>query len=196
MDERYMLGLSLLDFLPNLAFLFGAICLIRWTRKYGKRFSYLTMIIGSILVLTGGTSKAIWKLIFTLGLGDITPLGEAQFILLAPGFLLMFLSSLSMVRKKASKSGLAAMALWKIPFLAVMTISNFGLLVTLGYTAYRKATRWAVFFFAISLVCMLSMAGMATAEQSIAQQWIEEGVNSLGQITFAIGSYLILKKYK
>lgn len=196
MNESYILGLSMLDFLPNLAFLFGAIYLIRWTRKYGSRFNYLTMAIGSILVLTGGTSKAIWKLIFTLGLGDITPLGEAQFILLAPGFLLMFLSSLSMARKKASKSEMSAMALWKIPFLAVMTISNLGLLVTLGYTAYRKATRWAALFFAISLVCMLSMAGMATAEQSIAQQWIEEGVNSLGQIAFAVGSYLIYKKFE
>lgn len=196
MNESYKLGLCLLDFLPNLAFFFGSIYLIRWTRKYGSRFSYLTMIIGSLLVFTGGTSKAIWKLIFTLGLGDITPLGEAQFILLAPGFLLMFLSSLSMTRKKASKSGLSAMALWKIPFLAVMTISNLGLLVTLGYTAYRKATRWVALFFAISLVCMLSMAGMATAEQSIAQQWIEEGVNSLGQIAFAVGSYLIYKKFE
>ena len=189
-----MLGLSLLDFVPNLAFLFGTIYLIRWTRTYGSRFSQFTMSIGAILVLMGGTTKAIWKLIYTLELGDIRLLGEPQFILLAPGFTLMFLSSLSMAKGESGIRGMSAMALWKIPLLAVMTISNLGLLVTLSSFAYRRAVRSAAFFFGVSVVCMLAMAGMATAEQSITQQWIEEIVNSLGQIAFARGSYLICEK--
>ena len=129
-----------------------------------------------------------------IGIGDVQLLGEAQFILLAPGFLLMFLSSLFMTKRESELRGMSAMALWKVPFLVVMTISNLGLLMTIGYISYRKGMRSAVFFFGISVVCMLAMAGMATTEQSIAQQWIEEIVNSLGQIAFAGGSRLLSKK--
>lgn len=191
MNENHTIGLSLLDCVPNLAFLFSSLFLICWTRKSGNRFGILTMTIGAFLVLMGGTTKAIWKLIYTLGIKDIELLGEAQFILLAPGFLLMFLSALSMAKRSSGPRKLSAIAVWKVPLLAVMTISNLGLLVTLGYIAYRQSKKAAVIFFGISLACMLVMAGMATADQSIMQQWIEEIVNSLGQIAFAFGSFQI-----
>jgi hypothetical protein len=50
--------------------------------------------------------------------------------------------------------------------------------------------------FLITLLCLIGMGGMASAEQTIPQQWIEEGVNSVAQISFAIGSYLLYRNYK
>jgi hypothetical protein len=33
----------------------------------------------------------------------------------------------------------------------------------------------------------------SSLEQTVANQWLEEGVNSLGQISFAVGSYLLYR---
>jgi hypothetical protein len=41
---------------------------------------------------------------------------------------------------------------------------------------------------------MLGLAGLAGGEQSIARQWIEEGINATGQIAFALGSYLLYSR--
>lgn len=59
----------------------------------------------------------------------------------------------------------------------------------------RHAYPSAVGFF-IAFVCLLAMGGMAGGEQTIAQQWIEESVNAIGQISFAVGSYLLYLDFK
>jgi len=148
------------------------------------------MLSGSILVFSGGLLKAIWKLLFTLGVGDYIFLSESQFILLAPGFIMMLMSASGMLEKKQTKT-LAAMATWKIPFLAIMTIGSSGLHTVLILIASRKKLRSAMFAFLVSILSTFLMARMASMTQSIQQQWVEQGVNSLGQTAFATGSYLL-----
>lgn len=58
-NEAYFLGLSLLDFVPALAFLVGAYYLVRWVRLTSTQLSVFAMIAGSSLVLLGGTLKAL-----------------------------------------------------------------------------------------------------------------------------------------
>jgi hypothetical protein len=190
MVNDYTLALSFFDFVPNIAFFIGALFLNRWVRIKGTKLTILMMLCGSILVFSGGLLKAIWKLLYTLDLGDYVLMSESQFVLLAPGFILMLNSALGMVEKKQTKA-LASMATWKIPFLALMTIGSLGLHATLIFIASHKRSWLAVISFLVSILCMLSMAGMASMEQSIRQQWIEQGVNSLGQVGFAAGSYLL-----
>jgi hypothetical protein len=43
---------------------------------------------------------------------------------------------------------------------------------------------------------MLSMAGMAGGEQTVTRQWIEEIINSFGQLSFAVASYVLFKDYQ
>jgi len=196
LEKTHTLGLSLLDFVPNLAFLLGGIYLIRWVKNSGSKFSFPLMKMGSVLVLIGGFSKAIWKLLYTIRLADIWVLSELQFMVLTPGFTLMFISAISMAKQEKQFKNYSAMAVWKIPLLAVMTISSIGLQATLGYIAFKKKIRTAELAYGISILCVLGLAGMASAEQSIMNQWIEEIINSIGQIAFAGGSYLIFDNMK
>lgn len=195
MGNDYSLALSIFDFLPNIAFLAGMFYLNRWVRIQGTRQNGLFMLSGSMLVFWGGFLKAVWKLLFTLELGNIVWMSESQFILLAPGFFLMLISALGMVSQTQRKV-LAAMAVWKIPFLAIMTLSSLGLHAALIFIASRKRLWLTAVLFLISIFCMLSMAGMASMEQTVLQQWIEQGVNSLGQIAFATGSYFLYTRSK
>ena len=169
MNETYSIWLSLLDFLPDLAFLTGASFLIRWTRKLGTKISLFLMIAGSFLVLLGGTTKAIWKLILTLGLGDNWLLNNLQFMVLAPGFLLMFISVIMLHIHPNQESTVLAIATWKIPLLAVMTISSLGLHVGLSIFSFKRKTSLAGILFILSILLTLGMAGMATGDQSISK---------------------------
>ncbi len=198
MNETYPIWLSIVDFLPNLAFFTGAIYLVRWSRKIGARASQLAMITGSSLVLLGGTTKAIWKLLITLGLGDYWLLNNLQFMVLAPGFLLMFISVFMIHNstRKIKGTEYLAMAVWKIPLLAIMTISSLGLHIGLSVFAFKGKIYLAGVLFILSVLLTLGMAGMATGDQSIANQWIEEIVNSAAQLFFAGGSYLLDKTYQ
>ncbi|MGD9048358.1 MAG: hypothetical protein PVF77_09910 [Anaerolineae bacterium] len=196
MSETYSLGLCLLDFVPNLAFLVGAYFLVRWVRLTSNRLSVVAMIAGSFLVFLGGTLKAIWKLLYTIGIGDFWLLSELQFILLAPGFLAMLASVLLVLKqeRKSWKPDLLAMAPWKIPLLATMTLGSLGLQGILSYMAFRRKAYLAATMYIVAILCMLGLAGLAGGEQSIARQWIEEGINATGQIAFALGSYLLYSR--
>jgi len=98
--------------------------------------------------------------------------------------------------RKNTETSLYTIAPWKIPLLAIMTLSSLGVLGILGYLAFRRKAYWAGIMFIIAVICMLSMAGLAGDEQTVARQWIEEGINSLGQTVWATGSYLLYTKYK
>ena len=197
MSETYSLGLSLLDFVPNLAFLVGAYYLVRLVRLTSSTLSLVLMIAGSFLVLLGGTTKALWKLLYTLGIGDYWLLGELQFMLLAPGFLAMLVSLVLVLRqeRKRWETALVAMAPWKIPLLATMTLSSFGVYGILSYMALRRKARLAAGMYILTILCTLGMAGLAGGEQSVTRQWIEEGINTLAQVAFALGSYLLYSRF-
>lgn len=196
MNEAYTLGLSLLDFVPNLAFLVGAYFLVRLVMLIGNRFSIVTMIVGSSLVFLGGMSKALWKLLSTMRVADVWWLSELQFVLLAPGFLAMLVGVVLVARGERGrwKAGLPAMAPWKIPLLATMTLSSLGLQGVLSYMAFRRKAYLAAVMYIVAIVCMLGMAGMASGEQSVGRQWLEEGINSVGQIAFAFGGFLLYSR--
>ena len=123
-------------------------------------------------------------------------LSELQFILLAPGFLAMLASVLLVLRQERTRweTGLPAMALWKIPLLATVTLASLGLQGTLSYMAFRRKVYLAATMYVVAILCMLGLAGLASGEQTIARQWIEEGINTSGQIAFALGSYLLYSR--
>ena len=191
MNEGYSLGLALFDFIPNIAFLIGAYFLVRLVlMERGSKCGRMAMA-GTLLVFLGGTLKATWKLLYATGTADIQWMSQIQFVLLAPGFLAMLVAIVLMARgqRESGKLPLLAMAAWKIPFLAVMTICSIGAQGVLTYIAFRRGARIAGALFALAVLCTFGMGGLASGEQTVAKQWIEESINSVGQISFAVGCY-------
>jgi hypothetical protein len=198
MTETYTLSLSLLDFIPNLAFLTGAYYLIKIVQLKNRSFFFYAAIVGSLLVFLGGTLKAIWKLLVTVGVGDFHLLSNAQFPLHAPGFFLLFICMIFLLRqeKKNTQIKLMSIAVWKIPLLAVLTISSLGMNGILAYLSFKRKANFSGILFLFAFLSLFTMAGMAGGEQGIIKQWIEEIINLMGQTAFAVGSFLLLKKYQ
>ena len=119
MVEQYSLELSLFDFVPNLAFLVGAFFLVRSAHlARGRRCAWLVAG-GSLLIVLGGTLKATWKLLCTIGVGDLCLLSDVQFVLLAPGFFLLLAGVVVLARGErrvagvGGQPGLPALVAWK-----------------------------------------------------------------------------------
>lgn len=147
------------------------------------------------LVFLRGTLKAIWKLLYTLGAGDFVLLSEQQFVLLAPGFLLMLISAIQLLRSgnRTRAASVIDMAVWKIPLMAVVTVSGIGAYGLLSFLAFRRRQPLAGLFFILPIVLTLRTAGMASGQQAVARQWVEEGANSLSQIALAVASWLLYR---
>lgn len=198
----YSIELCLLDFVPNLAFLVGALFLVRMARLARVRRGAGLMLTGTLLIFLGGTLKAIWKLVYTTGVGDVRIFSEAQFALLAPGFLLLLASLVALTRGDRFVAGargrpiVLALAVWKIPLLIVTTLCSIGAYGLLTYLAFRRGTRLAAALFILAVICLFAMSGMADSEQTVARQWIEQGINSAGQSAFAVGSFLVYRTYR
>jgi hypothetical protein len=195
---EYTIGLALLDFLPIFAFLVGAYFLVRIVLLARGKPCARMMMAGTLLVFAGGFFKAGWKLLYTLEIADIHILSEIQFILLAPGFFAMLVAVILLTRSMQNRpgSGVMAIATWKIPFLAVMTLCSLGAQGILTYISFRKQAGIAGAMFIVSVICMLGMSGLASgSEQTVIIQWLEEGINSVGQISFAFGSFLLYRAF-
>lgn len=190
------LPLALFDFAPIIFFLIGAIYLVRIAARIcGMRCRRLA-IIGSLLIFLGGFLKALWKMLFTTGVGDYQLMSEIQFALVAPGFVLFLIvviwiaRSESLVEKKKEVL-IPAIAAWKIPLLIVMTLASMGVMGILTYIAFRHKAILAAAGFIVAFLCLVGMGAMASGEQTLSRQWIEQSINSLGQLGFMIGSIFL-----
>ena len=193
MEENYTLSLALVDYLPSIAFGVGAYFLTRFGYSIKGKLGSGIMALGSCLVFIGGLSKATWKLLLVLYELDSRLFDDSLFILQAPGFCLMLIASITITRSRYIKSNkLPVIALWKVPLLAVVTISSLGMYGTLASYSYRNHLRTAGWFFVLTIIIVLGMSGMASwGDQTIVRQWIEEGINTIGQLSFAMGSIIL-----
>jgi len=197
--ETYPISLALFDFVPTFAFLIGAFYLVRTAIICRGRPSSRMLMAGALLVFLGGFTKALWKFMVAAEVADIVWLSQLQFILSGIGFLGLCVAVIYMVRghRKALTGGAVfAMALWKIPFLFVMTLSSLGAEGILTYMAFKRGLRLAGAAFAIGVMGLLAMGTLASAEQTITMQWIEESVNTIGQIGFMLGNILLHRNFK
>lgn len=196
MKETYPPALAIFDFVPVIFFLIGAIYLIRIaSRMCGMRCRRLA-IVGSLLIFLGGFLKALWKLLVTTGVGDFQLMSEIQFALVAPGFVLLLIVVIWIARSEGKQAEgkdilTPAIAAWKIPLLIVMTLASMGVMGILTYISFRHDAKLAAAGFIVAFLCLVGMGSMASGEQTLARQWIEQSINSLGQLGFMIGTIFL-----
>jgi len=197
--EKHSLALALFDFLPPLAFLAGAIFLVKIALICCGIPCSRMMMAGSLLVFLGGFMKAAWKLLYVTGMANIRWMGEGQFILLSIGFLAICISVILMARKLRADPNAAVLlgiVPWKLPFLFLMILTSLGAEGILAYIAFRRNLRPAAAGFIVGVMGILAMGVFASGDQSVAMQWIEEIINTFGQCGFMLGCILLHRDFK
>ncbi len=152
MADEYSIALALVDFIPTFLFPIGAFYFQKFFKQQKSKQSQMLWIVGGFLVFLGGFFKAIWKLNMAITENDILLLSDSLFVLQSIGFTCLFIGTFLFIRRlkktDISKSTpIAALAAWKIPFMAIQTLTCIGTYGLLIRYAFKKKIRKELFCF-------------------------------------------------
>ena len=214
---EYTLSLALVDFLPVLFAAIGLLYIVRLVTIILPVQGRIALE-GVILVVTGGLSRAIWKLLmaFSDGATNLAWLENAMFILMAPGYILLAWSVWQTAR---SVQGKRLFGVWFLPvtiilfvffisfymyysdpespgweriLLTTLVLATLSTGILLIVFAFSLNLTLAAGLFLVNLVIVLILNGMARQpEQTIILQWIEEMINTVPWLVFAVGAWIL-----
>ena len=198
MTEVATVPLALDDFVPVVLAGVGAVWLARTTGRDRA-------LLGAVLVLAGGLCKASWKLVLATTGDDVPHVDELLFCLLAPGFALLAAALLADVRSAQAATvsrgadatvGITVVAALVLrstgPLLALTVVASTATGVLAILSARRRDDSTAALLFAVQLVMAYALVPLAGSGQSLAHQWWEQSLNTLGQGAFALGAWRLL----
>jgi hypothetical protein len=174
-------------------------------------------VLGGVLVLLGGCSKAAWKLILVTTGVDSPWLANALFPLMAPGFAILagaVSGAFLRLRGHGETDGLrywvgAILLLvigtvvvrtlglgiprgWFLPLLVLVGIANLVLSLVLIAIALRLGRKGAAALFGLNLMMVFVLPPIAMAgPESLSMHWVEQILTALGTAAFALGAYLL-----
>ena len=211
---EYTLSLALLDYLPVALTAIGLIAIARMVLHVNVLQGNLAFI-GTILTILGGFFKATWKFVLAASNGttDIAWMDNSLFVLMAPGYILLAWSVWQTVRTVQRKNTIqtwyppfaiilvmfaASIFLylaqpdspaWERVLLSVMVAATIITGIFLIVFGFRQRLPVAGWLFILNLAGIIILNGLARIDnQSIALQWIEEGINTITWLAFAIAA--------
>ncbi len=216
---EYTNSLALVDFLPVIFSALGVVIIAQMIARLDQTSGYVAYS-AAVLIILGGLSKAVWKLVIAATGQDLVGLDDMLFVFLGPGFTLLSWALSNAQRVMAGKEipqniwlrplgvialfGVGAIAArifqpevryWVYILLTLTTFANLALGVLLIKQSIQMNLTWAVALFVFNLIAIFALSGMARIpEQTIALQWLEECINVLAQGAFAVAAWQLNKK--
>jgi hypothetical protein len=211
---EYTLSLALVDFLPVGFTAIGLYFIYRMVAHINALQGSVAAL-GAILTVSGGFFKALWKLLMAISGGtlDINWMEDGLFVFMAPGYTLLAWSVWQTVRsvqgKKTFNAWLAPVIMiaiifagsyylytsnpaspaWERVLLSVMVLATVITGILLIVFGFRQRLPLAGWLFIINLLGIFLLNGLARIdEQTIALQWIEESINTVSWLSFAVAA--------
>ena len=172
----FTVPMALADFIPVILFGFSAVLLLRDLKDKMSKGTYACLGVGSCVGFLAGFLKALYKLLIATGIGVFPALNDIFLPLQSSGLLLTGLSIVLMLalRKKA-----ALMAPLTGGFIGMMVLGLGGMCAGLSVVAAKMKRKALIPVFILCFFCY--------KDGSAAMNWIEQGVNTLGQILLLCG---------
>ena len=182
--------MGLADFVPVALFAVSMVLMQRDLYNKMPKYAFACFAAGTINILIAGFLKAAWKLLYAAGLCDFLVLNTMFLPTQSLGFLLAGLGILIMMGQRKKVMLAAAPPLFSGTFLFVgMMVLGLGAICgSLAVLAVRMKKKALVPVFFLCFLCYMSMGYLASRDSaSVAMNWIEQGVNTLGQILLLWG---------
>ncbi len=212
--DNINLALAIEDYLPVIFFAIGLFFVATFISNSHKQAGVLAFF-GGILVTCGGLFKASWKLIQALGGSDIPFLNNSLFVLLSTGFICV-----AWAFWKSSSTEVKPSNLWLVPviliailltiagyfgfftesrawffiLLGATTLANLVLLFQLIFHSYKNQLWLSIGLYIINLLVIFALT--RSADQTVTMQWIKQISTTISQLSFAIASWLVLRKFQ
>ena len=186
----FSVPMALADFVPVALFGLSGVLLQRDLYNKMPKYAFACFAAGTINIFTAGFLKALWKLLYALGACDFHVLNTMFLPTQSLGFLLAGLGILIMMgqRKKAALAVAPPLFSGTFLFVGMMVLGLGAICGSLGALAVRMKKKALVLVFLLCFVCYMAMGYLASRDSSsAAMNWIEQGVNTLGQLLLLWG---------
>ncbi len=186
----FSVPMGLADFVP--VFLFGVAAVLLQRDLYNKmpKYAFACLAAGSIDAFLAGFFKALWKLLYALGVCDFHVLNTMFLPTQSLGLLLTGLGIVLMLtqRKQAALAVAPPLFTGTLVFVSMMVLGLGGLCAGLSVVAAKMKKKGLIPVFVLCFVCYMGMGYLASrGGNSAMDNWIEQGVNTLGQILLLAG---------
>ena len=189
--QEFSVPMALTDFIPVALFAVTAVLLQRDLYNKMPKYAFACFAAGTIDAFIAGFLKAVWKLLYALGTCDFQVLNTMFLPTQSLGLLLAGLGILLMLGAKRSYAVAAAPAVYKGTFLFVgMMVLGLGAICGgLSALAVKMKKKALILVFVLCFFCYMAMGYLASRDgNTAAMNWIEQGVNTLGQALLLVGS--------
>ena len=186
----FSVPMGLADFVP--VFLFGVAAVLLQRDLYNKmpKYAFACLAAGSIDAFLAGFFKALWKLLYALGVCDFHVLNTMFLPTQSLGLLLTGLGIVLMLtqRKQAALAVAPPLFTGTLVFVSMMVLGLGGMCAGLSVVAAKMKKKGLIPVFVLCFVCYMGMGYLASrGGNSAMDNWIEQGVNTVGQILLLVG---------
>ena len=188
--------MAIVDFIPVVLFFISAVILQRDLYNKMSKGAFALLAAGSIMVLIGGIYKASWKILYALNICDFVVLDTSMFPMQAPGFMLVFLSLITLGSKSNKTLAVAAPAAYtsNLIFIIFQVVGLGGTQFILSTKAHKMKKPVAIICFVISFIFMLGMGYLGSKfDDSSSMHWTAQLTNIISQGALLIGVMIMHK---
>ena len=183
----YTVPMALMDYIPVILFGISAVLLCRDLKNKMTKGVFVTLEIGTFIAFLAGFLKATYKLLIATGVGEIAFLNDFFLPLQSPGLLLTGLALVLMLVLR-KKSAALAMAPMTMGFICMMVLGLGGMCASLSVVSVKMKKKILIPVFILCFFCYMGMGYLASKKDgSAASNWIEQGVNTVGQLLLLCG---------
>lgn len=189
-DFSILMGLA--DFVPVILFAVSMVLMQRDLYNKMPKYAFACFAAGTINVLIAGFLKALWKTLYAAGVCDFQvlntmflPTQSLGFLLAGLGIILMFTG-----RKKTGTLAVAAPVALKgaMVFIPMMVLGLGAVCACLAALAGKLKKKGLIPVFVLCFVVYMGMGYLGSRDSNTAAaNWLEQGVNTLGQILLLWG---------
>ena len=182
----YTIPMALFDFIPVILFGICGRLLMRDLYNKMTKGAFACLDLGVCVAFLAGFLKALYKLLIALGVGEFPLLNNLFLPLQSSGLMLTGLGIVLMLVLR--KKNAALMAPMTIGFISMMVVGLGAMCAGLSVVSAKMKKKGLIVVFVLTFLCYMAMGYLASREgNSAAMNWVEQGVNTLGQILLLIG---------
>ena len=185
--------MAVMDFVPVVFFGITAAVLRRdlWNKMSRQTFAMFSA--GTMFIFMAGLLKALWKLLYALGVCDFQVLNTMFMPVQSIGFLLAGAAIVMMLaRKKVPVMSVPPVFAGTMVFIPVMVLGLGAIVTALSVLAAKLRKKGIMTFFILSFLASLAMGGMASQDSTQSWvNWVEQSLNCLGQGALLAGVLML-----
>lgn len=206
--KEFTIPMALVDLLPVLFFCLGARELAADLKRKTDRPAKIFFVAGTWIVCAAGLLKALYKMIYALGIGDPIWMSEQFFQNQSFGFLLagigltLAVTGFDKKRSEGEKDSgydsdhenkeYSFAVLPTMALVGFMVVGLAALDASLCYLAAKMKKRSALVLFIVNFFLSLGMGYLSSKNfDKASMNWIAQGINAVGQLAFFMGCHIL-----